>query len=309
MVVYAYRTALLKLSVVVTTYNRAYALPQLLAAFEDQTEQDFELIVAIDGSTDDTEQVLSELSPSFPLSWINTHCPDYGLAVARNRGILAAKGRAVVILDDDSIPDSAFVAAHWQGAKSQVISGGPRHPNNPSDVRMVWKMEQLSRLPPLTPFMIPDLRRDWPNVYLIENNICLFREDWIALGLFSERLKLYGFIGQEFFARAEHLGFRYQCNPAAHVTHHGEMEGDNGFKRNRKTRQTKLASLVRPSLMTPIHYHAQIEWAKAADEGRKPPEMPPFQLNAALAVPYRLLRQVSSGAKRKAKSLIRAFAQ
>lgn len=294
----------MKLSVVVTTYNRAYAIPQLLAAFEDQTEQDFEVIIAIDGSTDNTEQVISGYSPSFPLRWVNTHCLDYGLAVARNRGILASKGKAVVILDDDSLPSKNFVAAHCQGVQAKVISGGPRNPSNPADVRMTWKMEQLSEIPALTPCTIPDLRRNWPTAYLIENNICLLRDDWIALGLFSERLKLYGFIGQEFFARAEYLGYRYQYNPEAQVTHHGEMEGDNGFQRSRKTRQTKLATLIRPSLMKPVHYRAQVEWARAANEGQEPPEMPSFRIHAAMMAPYRLLRQRAS----KAKRLIRAFA-
>lgn len=296
----------MKLSIVVTTYNRAYALPQLVTAFENQTEHDFELIIAIDGSTDDTETVLNGLSTSFPLRWINTHCEQYGLAVARNRGILEALGDAVVILDDDSIPDPGFVAAHSEGVRSKVISGGPRHPSNSSDVRMMWKMEQLAKVPPMRPYNIPDLKREWPNAYLIENNICLLRDDWIALGLFSERLKLYGYIGQEFFGRAEYLGYRYQYNPAARVTHHGEMEGDNGFKRSRKTRQTKFASVIRPSLMTPVHYRAQVDWAMAAAEGRDAPKMPRYRSKAALAVPYRLLRQGLSGAKCRAKALMRS---
>jgi glycosyltransferase involved in cell wall biosynthesis len=295
-----------ELSVVISTYNRARVLPDLLAAFEEQTERDFEIVVAIDGSTDDTEAVLAGLSHSFPLRWVNTHCAGYGLAVARNLGILAAKGRAVVILDDDSFPGPGFVAAHCAGARPHVITGGPRHPSTSGDARMTWKMEQLSRLPPMTPLTIQDLKQTWPNAYLIENNICLLRDDWITMGLFSERLKVYGYIGQEFFGRAEYLGLRYQFNPAATVIHRGELEGDNGFRRSRKNRQIKLATLVRPSLMTPVHYRAQIAWAKASAEGRDLPKMPPYRSKAALAAPYRLLRQGLSGTKRRAKALMRS---
>lgn len=292
------------LSVVITTYNRAAGLVQLLTGLEAQDDRNFEVVVAIDGSTDETETMLAGLRPSYPLTWINTHCPGYGLAVARNRGILAARGRAVVILDDDSRPDPGFIAAHRTGVRAGTITGGPRNASDPAATRMAWKMAELGRLPPLTPMTIPDLRRDWPDAYLIENNICLLRDDWIAMGLFSERLKLYGFIGQEFFARAAHLGMRYQFNPAAAVRHHGEHEGDNGLHRRRKARQTRWAALIRPSLETPAQFHAQIAWARAQAEGRPPPPMPEFAFHAGLMLPGRLMR---SKAVAIAKRLRRAL--
>lgn len=282
----------MELSLVITTYNRRDVLADLLAHLEGQTDKDFEVVVAIDGSTDGTAEMLAGLGPSFPLTWVDTGCTGYGLAVARNRGILAAKGRAVAILDDDSFPAPGFVAAHKAGVAAGVITGGPRWPSDPGAApKMQWKAEELCKLPPLTPMSLPQLRRDWPNAWLIENNICLLRRDWVEMGLFSERLKLYGFIGQEFFARAEHLGLKYQFNPAAAVTHHGEFEGDNALSRARKTRQTRRAELIRPALMTPRHYAAQAAWAGALEAGQTPPALPPFALAAAAALPYRAARR------------------
>ena len=292
-------------SLVVTTYNRRGAVADLIGRLAEQTDPDFEVVVAIDGSTDGTADSLAMLRPPFPLRWVDTGCSGYGLAVARNAGILAARGEMVAILDDDSIPASGYVAAHRASVASGVITGGPRHPSDPAAApRMAWKMAELAKLPPLSPMTINTIRREYPTAYLIENNICMLREDWMRIGLFSERLKLYGYIGQEFFARAEFLGFEYQFNPPAAVTHHGEREGDNGLTRSRKNRQVQIASLIRPSLMTPHHYRAQVAWAKAASEGRQLPPLPPFAAHAAAALPLRLIRNLLGRAKRALRRLL-----
>jgi glycosyltransferase involved in cell wall biosynthesis len=282
------------LSIVITTYNRADTLVKLLLNLENQTDPDFQVVVAIDGATDDTESRLAGLRTRYPLDWVNTHCNAYGLAIARNRGILAADGDAVVILDDDSVPVDHFVASHKKSVTNRTITGGPRNPANTEDTRMVWKMEQLARLPYCNPLTIPQMREQWPDAYLIENNVCLYKRDWIALGLFSERLKFYGFIGQEFFGRAEFLGYRYQYNHDAAVNHHGELEGDNGLHRSTKNRQIRISEALRPELMTPRHYTAQVKWAKALSEGADTSgELPPFLLQAATKYPIRRLRTLA----------------
>jgi len=281
-------------------------LKRLLETFDAQEDRAFQVVVAIDGSTDDTEAMLTGLRPGYDLKWINTHCPGYGLAVARNQGILAADGKVVVILDDDSAPRPGFAAAHLASARPGVITGGPRTPSDPSDERMLWKMRKLAELPSLTPLTIAELRRDWPEVYLVENNISLLREDWIGMGLFSERLKIYGYIGQEFFGRARFLDMAYQFNPAAEIVHHGEVEGDNGLLRSRKVRETRLASYVLPTLMKPRHYQAQIAWARARSTGAPEVSFPPYRLDVARALPRRILGAATAGPRRRLRALLKA---
>lgn len=295
----------MSLSLVITTYNRSAVLERLLAALDRETDRAFQVVVAIDGSTDDTEAMLARQTPGYDLKWVNTHCPGYGLAVARNAGILAADGRVVAILDDDSFPRPGFIAAHRDSARAGVITGGPRLPSDPSETRMMWKMEQLATLPPLTPLKVADIQRERPNVFLIENNISLLREDWIAMGLFSERLKLYGFIGQEFFARARYLDLAFQYAPDAAIVHHGEMEGDNGLARTRKVRQTELANLLRPTLLTPRYFDAQIAWARARAEGRGEIPLPPWRHRAYAAMPGRWLMARARDARRALRAAVR----
>lgn len=279
------------ISVVITTFNRSAGLARLLGCLGQQRDTDFQVVVGIDGSTDDTEAMLAALRPPFDLKWVNTHSSSYGLAQARNLGILAADGRIVVVLDDDSFPEPGFIEAHRAAARARTITAGARLPSLSADTRMLEKADKLRRMPPLTPMRIDEVQRRWPDLFLIENNVSLLRQDWIDVGMFSERLRLYGFIGQEFIARARHFGFSYQFAPDATVIHHGELEGDNDFHRSRKWRQARLSALIRPSLMTPRHYEAQAAWACAQAAGEDCPPWPGFRLHAALRLPYRWLRR------------------
>jgi len=54
-------------SVVIVTYNRSDVLKQNLEEFKKQTDKDFEIIVAIDGSTDNTIEMLETNKWPFPL--------------------------------------------------------------------------------------------------------------------------------------------------------------------------------------------------------------------------------------------------
>ena len=287
-------------TLVITTYNRADVLGDLLVRLEGQTDADFEVIVAMDGCTDGTATMLDGLQTPYPLRWVDTGCTGYGLALARNAGILAARDGIVAIIDDDSVPASGFVAAHRAATKARTITGGPRDPHDPArDLRLAGKMTALRAIPSLIPMTITDMHRVHPQAYLVENNVSMLRSDWIDLGLFTERLRLYGVIGQEFFARAEHLSWHYQFAPDAGVVHREEIEGDNGLHRAKKQRQIRLAGLLRPALMTPRQFTAQQSWAKARADKRGAPTLPMWLPAALLTLGPRVARGAIRRIRRK----------
>lgn len=218
------------LSIVITTYNRADVLEENLEAFNDQIDKNFEVVVAIDGSTDHTEEMLKNFDNDFPLKWINTGETDkYCLAKARNMGILESSGDAVVVLDDDSFPDENFVLEHKRTVTSKVLTGGCRTSHDPEDslhAKMKKTLETYGDCKP-SPF----------KGMVVENNCCMFRRDWIGCGMFSERFEGYGGTGQEFIQRLAYLGFGYQFNSKAKMYHHREFEGNNGMTREIKNEQ------------------------------------------------------------------------
>ena len=94
-------------TVVVPTYNRASLIVDALASVYEQTYRPLQLIVVDDGSTDDSNSVVS--------SWITGHAQienfsvkyiyqdNQGGNVARNRGITEAAGEYVAFLDSDDL--------------------------------------------------------------------------------------------------------------------------------------------------------------------------------------------------------------
>lgn len=287
------------LAIVITTFNRQALLARLLESLAAQTDPDFEVVVAIDGSTDGTEEMLRGTRTPFPLKWINTGCKGYGLAVARNMGILAAESELVAIIDDDCFPVAGYVAAHKHSAKRRTITGGPRTPASASDAVQQEKMRELARLPKCVPLTFERLHLEWPRAVATECNICLYKDDLVEMGLFSERLKIYGFIGQEFFARARHLGYSYQFNPDAGIVHDRQRVGDNDLSRWRRRSQIIVAKALNPSLMNDRQYALQVDWAQrratAYPEPCAPPRLP---ATACLAFPYRFLRNRAGDLKR-----------
>lgn len=91
-----------RLSVVLTVYNMGACLKPCLDDIKAQTFRDFELICVDDGSNDGSADVLkrAEASGDFPaLKLIEQQ--NSGPAAARNRGIEAARGDYLMLLDSD----------------------------------------------------------------------------------------------------------------------------------------------------------------------------------------------------------------
>lgn len=89
------------MSVVVPTYNRAASLRRLLHSLEtvEIPVGGMEIVVVIDGSTDDTLSVLENSEAR----WVSQ--PNRGRAIARERGWREARGSVIVFLDDDVVPE------------------------------------------------------------------------------------------------------------------------------------------------------------------------------------------------------------
>ncbi len=93
---------IIKLSVIICTYNRAELLESCLESFRHQTisDEQCEIIVVNNNSTDNTPAVIQ----SFAKYFTNLKAvfePNQGLSHARNRGYKEAKADWVIYIDDD----------------------------------------------------------------------------------------------------------------------------------------------------------------------------------------------------------------
>lgn len=101
----------MQVSVIIPTYQGAHRLPRILEALLQQEQQDFELIVAIDGSTDGSREVVEGYQGRFKQLRI-TAGPNGGRSVVRNRGSQQASGQLLVFFDDDMRPAPHCLSTH-----------------------------------------------------------------------------------------------------------------------------------------------------------------------------------------------------
>lgn len=96
-------------SVIVPYYNRADTIDDTLESLVHQTLVNFELIIVDDGSTDRASvDKLKEISEKYPKAHI-LYQKNQGVAMARNNGIVKAKGKYIVCLDSDDILEPTFL--------------------------------------------------------------------------------------------------------------------------------------------------------------------------------------------------------
>lgn len=87
-------------SIIIPTYNRSHLIMATIQSVFNQDDQDFEIIVVDDGSTDDTGDVLSKIhDPRF--NYIKITNSERG--AARNRGAEKANGEYLNFVDSDDL--------------------------------------------------------------------------------------------------------------------------------------------------------------------------------------------------------------
>jgi glycosyltransferase involved in cell wall biosynthesis len=116
------------ISVVVTTYNREDALAAVLRSLARQTDRDFEVIVADDGSGPATAELVAAWKAKVGHRVDHVWHEDKGFRAGeiRNRAVLASRGDYVVFLDGDCIVRPDFVAQHRKLAEENSFVTGNR---------------------------------------------------------------------------------------------------------------------------------------------------------------------------------------
>jgi glycosyltransferase involved in cell wall biosynthesis len=112
-------------SVIVPTYNGEKKIMSTLKALEKQGFEDFELIVVVDGSTDNTVQLITAQLLNFQKIRVIEQ-ENKGRAGSRNRGASEATGELLIFLDDDTrpLPDCIEIHKKHHEIHNQTIAVG-----------------------------------------------------------------------------------------------------------------------------------------------------------------------------------------
>ncbi|WP_163707697.1 glycosyltransferase family 2 protein [Mangrovibacterium lignilyticum] len=116
-----------KLTVIVTTYNKPEYLSKVLLGFTIQSNPNFEIVIADDGSKADTKEVVEWYRANTELDIEHVWQEDQGFrkCAILNKAIVTAKSDYLLFTDDDCVPRNDFIEVHLQNATpGYFLSGG-----------------------------------------------------------------------------------------------------------------------------------------------------------------------------------------
>jgi glycosyltransferase involved in cell wall biosynthesis len=118
----------MKISVIISAYNRAGYLERAVKGYFNQSVLPDEIVVADDGSTEETALLLKQLAKNAPVPLLHVWHEDRGFRAAkiRNTAIARSSGEQLIICDDDIIPSPDLVADHATYAEEGCFVQGHR---------------------------------------------------------------------------------------------------------------------------------------------------------------------------------------
>jgi len=180
----------MKVSVIIATYNGRHKLPALIDSLENQSVKEFECIVVIDGSEDDSEAWLKMQSQRFHSLEIFSQ-QNKGRSGARNAGARLATGDLLVFYDDDMqpAPDSIerHVKIHLENKSDVLVSGNQveYHSGDKTDIQnyKAWLVDRW-----ILKYRTPLTKLDFSNLFFTAANCSFRKSTWIALKGFDQTL-------------------------------------------------------------------------------------------------------------------------
>jgi glycosyltransferase involved in cell wall biosynthesis len=248
-----------QISVIVTTYNWPEALAACLYSLFDQEDQQFEILIADDGSAAATQQLIAELSTLSPITIRHIYHADEGFRAAtiRNKAVAASHGKYLVFLDGDCLVFPHFISRHRQLAEAGYFVPGNRillsASFTPQLLQQKLALPQQSLVFFIRQRLKGHINRLLPLVYLPFNafrygqpqnwqkamtcNLGVWKQDFLTINGFDEIFQGWGYEDSDLVIRLIHQGvLRKEGRFALAVLHlwhqlHDRSQHDANYER------------------------------------------------------------------------------
>lgn len=254
----------LKASVIISTYNQPKWLKLVLHSYALQTEANFEIIIADDGSDELTKAVIDKFTESYSIPVNHIWQEDDGFRKTKilNKAILVCQSEYLIFTDGDCIARNDFVETHLALKKSKhALSGGyfkltekisnTITPQIVTEQKCFDKMWLLAKGQPNS-FKLNKLTKSKFKAKLLNTltptkatfdgmNVSCFKEDVLAVNGFDERMQ-YGGEDREIGERMMNNGITFlQVRYSAicvHLHHKRPYKNEAMENENRALRKT-----------------------------------------------------------------------
>lgn len=244
----------MKISVIIPTYNRKDVLKTTLLSLNGQTFKDFEVIVADDGSSDGTEQMVKTLDLSYPIRHVWQK--NSGRSAGRNMGLEKAEGDIILFIDDHIIVDGRLIEEHVRyhdkyGA--EVVRGRVEFIERSEDAPKATEYVDENK------FRAPGYEQQ-PFRIFITNNISINKKALMSVFGFDEDFREYGLQDAEMGYRLKEAGCRFKINPNAvgYIFGVGWAYEERCARRRQVGRSSVLFYKKHPSLLVKINLSTHI---------------------------------------------------
>ncbi|MBA5249985.1 MAG: glycosyltransferase [Gammaproteobacteria bacterium] len=214
----------MKTSLIITTYNWADALRLSLQSALNQSILPDEIIIADDGSSIETKNLVDEFIANSTVKIIHSWQDDRGFRLARSRNVAIAESsfKYIVIVDGDMILDKDFIKDHINASEKKCYIQGSRVILNQTISRKFIERNYFKR-----PLMFSKSIKNHENgiknsmlskIFLIPYfqkykgirgcNFAFFKSDFMHVNGFNEDFITWGREDSEFIARLYNTGIK-----------------------------------------------------------------------------------------------------
>lgn len=227
----------MKVSLIIITYNAPQYLALVLESVRRQRVMPFEVVVADDGSTDETRKLIDSLRPNFPCLLKHAWHEDDGFRIARirNEAIKLSEGDYLIFSDGDLMLNRHFVADFTSAARSGMALIGTRlFLSEPFTQKMLVEgaaykpfcaLSGKSEKNWLNGVRIPNLYKffqvyDLPKTSLRGGLLGVFRSDMLAVGGWDSLYEGWGSEDTDLIVRLIHHGLKARKLKHQGLTYH-----------------------------------------------------------------------------------------
>jgi len=259
------------ISVIITTYNWPDALYLCLQSLNNQEDNNFEIIIADDGSTQKTRELINAFKQNTSITIQHVFQDDLGFRAGtiRNKATAASKGDYLIFLDGDCIVQPNFISRHRQLAEKGFWIPGNRILLSQNYTSKILTKNILLHTKPTAFFLAQwlkgNINRILPLLYLPFNyfrylqplqwqkamtcNLAVWKTDFIAVNGFDEQFEGWGYEDSDLVIRLIHQGIKRKegrfAIPVLHLWHNQNDRSQHDSNYHRLMGRLKNASFIR----------------------------------------------------------------